>query len=209
MKNTLIVICAFLFTSLAHAGLISNGSFENGFNSWDTNNNLASVVSSYTASNGSTPVSMYATDGNQFAILQANKPATSIWSSAFTVGIGDVLLLDSFYDSKDYPPFNDKGLFWLKMVSGNTTILSGLLGSVGTVGSYGLSGWTTHSFTMTTSGNVKLMLSSTNGGDNNLDSVLGIDNVRVNRVPEPGTLALASLAGVGLAGFTRRKKKTA
>lgn len=101
-----------------------------------------------------------------------------------------------FFQSNDYLPYND---FAYVTLNGLQTVLS----NVATVGNYGNSGWQTFNFASAYTG--QITFGATNVLDNALSSQVFIKNL--NTVPAPATGALL-LTGLGLIGFTARRRKT-
>lgn len=209
----LIVITAFFFATNVQAGLL-NGGFETGdFTNWTTNNGLSKVVSSKIVSTAGTPsgptafTTMTPTEGKFFALLPAGNKATTIFSDAFDVKVGDKISFDWFFSAEDFKPWNDFASYSLELLVANTIISADILGMVSTVGDYGLAGWNNFSYTSPLAGDMSLKFSSVNTKDNKLNSLLGIDNVSVGAtaVPEPSALVIL---GLGFLAFGISRKKS-
>lgn len=203
--NKIILAIIFAFSiSFAQAATIPNGGFETGdLTNWTASNGLVNVVTSQQVTNGTSNMftTMNPTEGDYFAVLTANNPATTLTSDSFFVSVGDIVNFDWFFSAEDYIPYNDQGSFSIDLLVGNT-----LLSQVSNVGNYGLTGWNTFSVTSNMSGNVSAIFKSLNIGDNALDSTVGIDNFNITSVPEPSTLALMVIGFLG-AGFSLRRQR--
>jgi len=207
-----------LAASSAQANL-TNGSFETGdLTGWSAivpPGASISVVTNH-ADTGTYPVAPFAptgitnwapTDGSNFALLKPDGPQTiTRLYQSFYAPAGYTLTFDYFWDSQDYKPFNDKA-------GGRILSGAGLGGPVvtnlfvETVNSdpvnYWGTPWTTVSYTFASSGTYTLVFGIKNVLDPNLDSYLGIDNVKL--IPAPGAILLGSI-GIGLVGWLRRRR---
>lgn len=209
-------LALFLLTLNAKAAIPPNGSFETGnLTGWTTNDSSkVAVVTSYNVSTagsfwtGPTAfTTVNPTDGNYFAVITAGSPDTTLTSSLFSVGVGDLVNFDWAFSSEDYMDFNDFGQYAINFITGNTIISAGILSMVSQVGDYGYTGWQTFSFESPLAGIMKLQFASVNVGDNLLSSKLLIDNVHVGdkaTVPEPTTILMI---GLGFVTFGLMKRK--
>jgi hypothetical protein len=132
---------------------------------------------------------------------------------SFSGNAGDTLSFSWDYVATDYIPYNDPSFALLIGPSNSVSVLASIHGLGLPVGTSGHSGWQSYSATLGSSGNYTLAFVTTNDKDEILDSHLFIDNVAgscnptcpppVNKVPEPGTLAIF---GLGLAMLAVRRK---
>ncbi len=204
-------LMAALFATNVQAGLL-NGGFETGdFTGWTTNNGLSKVVSSKVVSTAGTPsgptafTTMTPTEGKFFALLPAGNKATTIFSDAFDVKVGDKISFDWFFSAEDFKPWNDFASYSLELLVANTIISADILSMVDTVGNYGLTGWNKFSYVSPLDGDMSLKFWSVNTKDNKLNSLLGVDNVSVTAVPEPSALVIL---GLGFLAFGISRKKS-
>jgi hypothetical protein len=218
----LIMICAaavlIVATGSAQAGLI-NGSFETGdLTGWTAvvpSGASASVVISHTDTTwpgGVPPVvpgvtSWGPTDGSAFALVKTDGPGslTQLYQS-FYASAGASILLDYFWDSQDYMPFDDMatGTLLAGMGTGGPVVTTLFSESIATdPGNHYGTPWTSVSYTFPASGVYTLLITNTNGLDSILDSYVGLDNVSVT--PAPGAILLGSI-GAGLVSWLRRRR---
>jgi len=215
MKRTLIIWAAavlLLAVGSAKADL-SNGSFEDGLNSWSIvlSGGDVQAVSSHTDSTGSaTGTSSWSpTDGSYFALLEGGNANESVQLyQTFTASSGDTLTFDYFWDSEDYDPYDDTGMGTLLLGSGTGGYVLSTLFSHSIMGSdpedYWGTPWTLVSYTFAASGTYTLLIETWNDLDSDQSSYVGIDNVALTPVPVPGAILLGML-GLGAAGLKLRK----
>jgi len=228
----LMIICVSAVLLLAagntQAG-VTNGSFETGdLTGWTpvipsgaSVNVVASHADPMTNIGGDGPVvygttSWVPTDGSAFALLKTDGPGsiTQLYQSFYATA-GASLSFDYFWDSQDYAPFDDTGTGMLLAGLGTggplvATLFSHNIGSNpfgpggGTdPGDFYGTPWTSVSYTFASTGVYTLLITNMNGGDSNLDSFVGIDNVNV--IPAPGAILLGSI-GVGFVSWLRRRR---
>lgn len=199
------LLLSFVFATNCLAAPIINGSFEDGLSGWTTNDPAkVQVVNSYIASDISTPVIMNPTDGDNFAVIKAGSPVTSLLSTSFFVIAGQDISFDWFFDGNDYKPFNDFGSYALQISVGGVPIVANILAQIATTGDFALTGWHNEVFSAPSSGEVQIAFYAVNAFDSLFSSVLGIDNIKAVGIPEPGTILLLALGLLGLTSFTRK-----
>jgi len=189
----------------AQAGFV-NGSFENGLTGWQTSVSGAGsvkVVSSYV--NTLPPYSGYnPVEGAYFAqITTGSMDVYQTLSQTFTANAGDMLKGFAFFTTVDSLPYNDDG--YVRITLGNEILFQKSVNDLGnTVGNSSGTPWTSFSYLVVSSGTYTLEAGVRNNNDFLNDSLLGIDNVQLQAVPEPATLGLWAMGFAGLA-FARRR----
>lgn len=206
---------AFGLSGIAGANSITNGGFETGdFTGWTTSvpgSGVAMVqttTASFNAIDNSLPDDYGPTEGTYFAelIAKATMKQSLSWNS------GDTITFDWAFLAFDALPFgNDKGVFRIKdTANADTTTFT--LASVQSVGNNQDTGWQSFSHIFTTAGSGEIVFRSLNVPDDDIfefASSLLVDNVNMEPVPEPATVALLGIGILGLAGAeTRRRRKT-
>lgn len=198
--GTAVGLATLLFSPIASANLLTNGSFEQelvlgeagggwGFFSpadidgWSSETNNIEIWNS--GFNG-----VDAADGNQFAELNAH-PETG---NAFTLFQDIITTIGDSYELT----------FAYRARSGQESFSVGAGNLMDTVANTNTGSWTVYSALFTASeATTRLMFTSVDPETDTLGNFL--DNVSVNRVPEPGTLALLGLGLAGL-GISRRRR---
>lgn len=193
MKALLALTAAALIASPALA--VNNG-FETGDTSgWTGTSNTfaAGGYGVFTPTEGS--FLGVATGGN-------GRGAYATLSQSFYLYTGGTISGNFGFQANDYLPFDDDGFV---AVNGNNLLSY----SVGTVGSFGNSGWQAFSYTATSAGTYTLSFGARNNGDNFSSSGAVLDNVSVAPgVPEAATWAMM-IAGFGLVGAAMRRRSAA
>ena len=191
----------------------TNPGFESGLFGWTSNNpGQVSAVTSATASTagsfltGATAfTTVLPTEGSMFAAISAGSPTTTLTSSSFMVDIGDLVTFDLAFSAEDYSPYTDFGAFIVNLFVDGSVIGGGTFATVGSVGNYGFFDWTEFSVLSPVAGLITMVFSSTNFGDDLLDSTVFVDNIElIKAVPEPGSVLLLV---VGLFAFSFFRKK--
>jgi hypothetical protein len=213
-RAALAVFIAAMLTGVSLADL-SNGSFESGLTDWTTvvagGEASAAAVTSHAdpGGNGTGTTSWSPTQGQYFALLRADSPtSTTQLSQSLTVGAGDVLSFDYFWDWTDYPDYWDPATGKIISGAGETTLFE-VSGADGT-DSYWGTPWTSIEHTFTSSGTYTLLFEVRNTGDTGNDPFLGVDNVKLNGVVDPvptpiPAAMLLGMLGLGTAGFKLRR----
>ena len=203
-----VAILIFGIITNANADPIVNGGFETGnFKGWTasgSNGGSASVVKK-TKGYDNTPYT--APEGKYFAKLKADAEILQknlSWQAGQSVDFSWAFL------AEDYIPYNDFAIFTIDGVNENYTVK---LSNVSQVGNYGDTGWKTYSYLFTSNDSGFISFGSKNVLDQNLDSVLLVDNVQISGsstpVPEPTTVVLLGLAMIGVAMVSKRVKNIA
>ncbi len=205
------LIC--MFTSVAQAALIPNGSFENGLNDWAvSNHDLVYLTHSHIASDG-TPVPnvpISATHGNSFAVIGSNDPVSWLRSDLLSVKEGDFLTFDWLFDTWEIsPPWNDFFRFLLSTTQGDV-LVDTILADVPASGPFGLIEGQ-FGFQMPVDAVVNLEFQAGNVAGNSVPSFGIVDNIRLDpytdpaKVPLPGTIPLI-VAGLSGLWFVRKPR---
>ncbi len=136
---------------------------------------------------------------------------------SFTAQAGDSISFAWDYVARDYIPFNDPSFAILIGPDSSIDVLATINGLGQAVGTSGHSGWQTYSKTFATTGDYTLAFVTTNDKDTVLDSALFIDATAgscnptcpppINKVPEPGVLALTGFAALNAFALRRRIRK--
>ncbi len=209
---------AFGLSGIAGANGITNGGFETGdFTGWTTNvpgTGLANVLTStasFNAIDNSLPNDYGPTEGTFFAELIARAELTQA-QTGLSWNAGDTITFDWAFLAFDELPFgNDKGVFKI-IDTDNADTTTFTLASVQSVGNYQDTGWQSFSHTFASTGGGKIVFKSLNVPNDDIyefASSLLVDNVNMEPVPEPATVALLGIGILGLAGAeTRRRRKT-
>lgn len=207
MKRLLSLAALLASTTLAGAAPVSTGNLlvNGGFESSAVANgswvNAASIAGwSWLAGPGTgfeirNNVAGRAQEGLNYIELDTNGNAR-IGQSVNGLIAGSLLDLSFWYSPREYQPASTNGIqvFW------NGTLLDSMtaLGGVG-------NNWTLHQYRVTAQAGANLLSFAATGSSDSLGG--NLDNVSLNRVPEPGTLALtfAALAGCLLLPRTLRR----
>jgi hypothetical protein len=159
------------------------------------------------------------TEGNYFASLWSSDDKFAPVASALGADIyqsfdavaGDTLMFDVFFDFGDYAPNYDGAVYALFL---NDVLYGG--GYIANkyppdyLDNYQNLDWTTYSIVLPETGTYRLYFGIGDisySHDPGLESILGVDNVRLVPVPAPGAIVLGSI-GVTFAGCLLRRRKT-
>ena len=195
------------FGSTSQAAIITNGSFEDGPDpgSFTTLNAVNNSIPSWTVSGGSVDyIGTYwqAAQGVRSIDMDGNSPAT-LYQNLNTVSGQEYLVTFAVAGNPDGPPQVKS----LSATAGNggTTVLF----DVNTLPStHSNMGWVDYSFNFTaSSASTQLSFFSNDKPDNNPYGP-ALDNVRVNAVPEPATLAMSGIAALIVSGVALRRRKS-
>jgi hypothetical protein len=195
----------------AHAGPITNGSFETGdFSGWTLSDPAFGAIRTEAPLEGPGQFGdpYTARDGAFFARLTAGHAAGmySVLSSWFSAAAGDVLSFWVYFDAYDYMPYNDRGFAALQRGDGFESVL--FESDVERVGDFGQTPWTYVEYQFAASGLYQLQFGVNNFEDNDLPSFLGIDAVGVTGpvIPEPATLLLVGTGAAAAVGRRLRRR---
>lgn len=202
--------------SVAHANLIQNGGFEVNTNAGPTNNGINDTADFWTnftdfsansspdvwdnnGNNGLTPgtsgffTGFQAFAGTKFASIAGNPSFNNyiegIESSAFTLTANTTYILSAVYGYSGSAPggYNNPAPLTarLRMVSFPSAVLT-LLPANSLADTWQSA---SYQFQVTTSGTYSLILSA----EGPVNNYIGVDEVAINPVPEPATLAVFAL----------------
>jgi len=159
--------------------------------------NQSGVAVGFTGTTGATLVSGSGQSVTSTAAFGGTEG--TLLSKNFSLAAGSTVSFQWDFSTNDYVPYYD----FADVVIGSQVFS---LANVGSVGSYGNSGWQSFSYTLGSaiSGPVEFVVS--NYGDNSVSSALNIRTVDVTAVPESTNLALM-MAGMGLLGVVARRRK--
>lgn len=194
IKKLLTGTALLCLSQFAQAFSVDNTSFETGnFEGWQVS----------TANGGAAGVVQYepvdavnATDGNYFAKLAAD----ALLYQSFSWSQGTQLTFDWNFRSNDEAPYDDYSYLVL-FTAANQILEAVILADVNSTGSYQSTGWQTYQYQFNDTGTGFIGFGVNNAIDEDFDSWLFIDNVRVNETPA------FALWGLGLAGLAVRRLK--
>ena len=192
-----ILIAAALLAAATPALAVNNG-FETGDTSgWTGSSNTGAAGSFYGV------FSPYEGDFLGFAQGGNGDGVFATLSQSFSLHAGGTISGVVGFYAGDYLPYDDDGYLAVNGVH----IFDA---SVGSLGTYGNSGWVPFTFTASTYGVYTLELGGRNNGDNGGGPTGAvIDAVTINAgVPEAATWAML-IAGFGLTGAAMRRRKAA
>ena len=201
-------LVAGLSAATAHAAIV-NGSFESGLTGWTTSTWGTGSTGVETGVPGYSP-----TDGSQFASMYASAMLTQTFATTGGTLVGNVAFLS--WDGGGL--FNDVGQVKLHDLSDNN-VQTLFYSDSNTVGGYGEStGWNSFFFDLA-AGNYTLEVDVFNTGDEESNSQLLLDAVRISHevsvdpgpagVPEPSTWALMILGFGGMGATLRTRRRAA
>jgi len=169
----------------AHADLVTNGGFETGdFTGWTlTNDGGNSFVYGTDAT--------YAPHSGSYEALLGAYGSDGTLSQSITDTAGQKLTLTYWLASDGSAP-NDFSAYWNGQVIAGSALTN-----------IGLSGYTEYVFDVLATGSDLLAFNERDDF-----GYLSLDDVALNAVPEPGTLALFGVALAGLGAMRRRKTVT-
>src|SRR5215207_494514 len=210
------------------ASSVVNGNFETGdLTGWSVDTTAsggdASAVTSYDYCPAQlecwTIYTMSPQEGSYFALLTPGTVSedTRI-SQPFEASNGDKVSGWAFFQTGDYPPYDDLGKVVITSDSG-TTVATPFEQSVSSVGDYKNSGWKYWEYTfsgLTGTGSFQIEARIHNTGDSSGTSVLGLDDVKTSKADpdttKPSTSATRSVepnaAGWNKANVTVRLNAT-
>src|SRR5207249_4183106 len=99
-------------------------------------------------------------------------------SQTFTANAGDRITGWAFFDAADYMPYNDHAEVVITSSGGGSVTVFSF--SVSAVGDYGQTPWTKWQYTFPSGGTFTIQAQLTNALDNNLDSRLGFDALKLS-----------------------------
>lgn len=207
------IACCAVFSliapSQAQVELTSNGDFEAGdVSDWTS---FPTATSTFAATNA--PADVF--DGGFSGTIANTDPASAAVVKQANLGIGTVnpgdLITISFWAKGNYANGGVSFAEFFSEVDGGGTSKAEILGGGPLFGGASSATYQPFSFMTTAgpdvSGGVTLQFTATTGGAAGSSAELFIDNVSVSvpgAIPEPGSMALLSLLGLGAATIRRR-----
>jgi hypothetical protein len=211
MSVLIVVVVGVSWCPLAAAGIV-NGGFETGtLDGWSSTGPVSVFTEEYARDFLGLPQApadgiWRPAGGDYFASLWSTDSAgtdVSVLGQTFEAPAGALLRFDYFFDFGDFVPDYDMAGAILVSPQGDTILLE-----INTPG-YELGDdenidWTTVSYVLPTTGIYALEFVAVDG-PGVFESILGIDNVRIEVIPAPGALILGSI-GAGILGWSRRRR---
>ena len=130
------------------------------------------LLSSYGAWEGDIE-SFLGTGSSALNNIVSNPTNGAAIKTTLTLGAGDTVSFDWYFNGDDYLPYNDTSFF--TSLNGDLSALS----NIGMVGNYGDSGWQTTTITVPSSGTYDIGFGVVNSQDTGLNSYLYVDDISI------------------------------
>jgi len=155
---------------------------------------LIPIAPDWTPTEGSYFASLWSTNGTE---------TDSALSQAFTGEAGLILQFDYFFDFGDEAPFYDTAIATLTWSNGSATLFEHNTPGY-ELGHDENVGWRAISYALPVTDTYTLEF-RTADYDGSFESILGVDDVKVNVIPAPGAVLLG-IVGAGLVSWLRRRR---